>query len=94
MNFAVQRGLYCGELLGLLAVHLFIMTVDGLEGGLRCLITCENLGWLNKLREKRRKISPSAKHADILRSLWQVHAGISSMLSYKHMYGYQDKWKT
>lgn len=91
-----KAGSYCRELLGLLTVHLLILAVEkfyGLKGGLGGLIACDTLGGLNKSRERQRKTPPSAKHADILRSLWQVHAGISGMLSYK-LYGHKDKWKT
>ncbi len=80
-----------------MTVHLLILAVEkfyGLKGGSRGLIACDTLGGLNKSRDRQHKTPPSAKHADILRSLRQVHAGISGMLSYKHVYGHKDKLKT
>lgn len=38
--------------------------------------------------------SEDPMHANILRCLRRVHAGISGTLSYKDVYGHQDKHKT
>jgi hypothetical protein len=49
-------GSYRGELLGLFAVHLIILAIKrfyALEAGPRGLVGCDNLGALNKLKEKR-----------------------------------------
>jgi hypothetical protein len=83
--------------LGLLAIHLLILAVErfyDLESGPRGLVGCDNLGGLNKSKERRRKIPSGAKHADILRSLRRVHASLRGTLQYKHVYGHQDKHKT
>jgi hypothetical protein len=92
-----KAGSYRGEILGLLAINLLILAVERfyeLEPGPRGLVGCDNLGGLNKLKERRRKIPSSAKHADILRSLRRVHASLRGTLQYKHVYGHQDKHKT
>jgi hypothetical protein len=92
-----KAGSYRGELLGLLAVHLHILAIEqfyGLEPGPRGLVGCDNLGSLNKSKEKRQKIPSSAKHADVLRSLHRVHAVLKGTLKYEHIYGHQDKYKT
>jgi hypothetical protein len=76
-----KAGSYHGELLGLLAVHLHILAIEqfyGLEPGPRGLVRCNNLGGLNKLKEKRRKIPSSAKHADVLRSLRRLTPTITN----------------
>jgi hypothetical protein len=74
-----KAGSYHGELLGLLAIHLLILAIEcfyALEPGPRGLVECNNLGGLNKLKEKRCKIPSSAKHANVLRSLCRVHAAL------------------
>jgi hypothetical protein len=60
-----SAGSYRGELLGLLAVHLMVLAVEkfyDLAAGPRGLVACDNLGGLNKSRERRKKIPPGAKH--------------------------------
>lgn len=93
----LQAGSYRGELCGLLAVHLLVLAVEQfyeLPAGPRGLVACDNLGGLNKSKERRRKISPSTKHADILRALRRVHGNLSGTLSYKHVYGHARQKKT
>jgi hypothetical protein len=62
------------------------------------LVGCDNLGGLNKSKEKRRKIPSSAKHADVLRSLRRVHTLLKGTIKYEHVYSHvyshQDKYKT
>jgi hypothetical protein len=92
-----DAGSYHGEHLGLLAVHLLVLAVEkfyDLSQGPRGLVAWDNLGGLNKSKERRRKIPPGAKHADILRSLRRVHAAMKGTLQYKHVYGHQDKHKS
>jgi hypothetical protein len=83
--------------LGLLAVRLIILAIEcfyALEAGSRGLIGCDNLGRLNKSKEKRQKIPYGSKHADILHSLRRVHTSLTGSLQYKHVYGHQDKRNT
>ena len=87
---------YRGELLGLLALHVFTRKLEsfyGFEEGHKAVIACDNLGGLNKSKERRKKIPPSAKNADILRSLRKLHAQTQAKLTYQHVYGHQDKNK-
>jgi hypothetical protein len=82
-----KAGSYCGELLGLLAVDLLILAIEGfyaLEAGPGGLVGCNNLGGLNKSKEKRRKIPSSAKHANVLRSLSRVHTALKGTFKYEH----------
>eukprot|EP00956_Cyclotella_meneghiniana_P033717 scaffold98469_cov63-Cyclotella_meneghiniana.AAC.14 len=91
-----KSGSYRGELVGLLSVHLLILAVEqfyDLPEGPRGLVGCDNLGGLNKSKERRRKIPSSAKHADVLRVLRRVHAKLRGKLEYKHVYGHQDRRK-
>lgn len=89
-------GSYRGELVGLMATHLLIYAVEqfyDLSDGPRGLVACDNLGGLNKSKERRKKIPAGAKHADVLRSLRRIHASMRGSLQYKHVYGHQDKRK-
>jgi hypothetical protein len=90
-------GSYRGELLGLQAVHLLILAIEGfyaLEAGPPGLVGCDNLDGLNKSKEKRCKIPSSAKHANVLQSFHRVHAALKGTLKFEHDYGHQDKHKT
>lgn len=67
-----NTGSYRGEQLGLLVVHLMILAVEKfykLPAGPGGLVACDNLGGLNKSRERRKKILPGLKHVDILQCL-------------------------
>jgi hypothetical protein len=91
-----KAGSYRAELLGLLAIHTFLQAVESffdLAPAHRGLIVCDNLGALNKAREKRKKIPAGAKHADIRRCLRKAHSKLSGSLSYQLVYGHQDKQK-
>lgn len=95
-EYCVTAGSYRGELLGLIALHLLILAVEefyALEDAPRCLVACDNLGGLNKSKQRRRKVPSSAKHADILRVLRQVHCRLKGFVSYKHVYGHQLRQK-
>jgi hypothetical protein len=86
-------GSYRGELLGLLVIHVFILAVcEFYDAGDQPLgvVACDNLGGLNKSKERRKKIPAGAKHADILRSLRRVHSRLRGRIVYQHVYGYQD----
>jgi hypothetical protein len=90
-------GSYRGELLGLLAIHVFLLAITefyDLQLPSLGTIACDNLGGLNKSKERRRKVPSNHKHADILRSLRRVHARLRGRLTYKHVYGHQDRRKT
>eukprot|EP00956_Cyclotella_meneghiniana_P010918 scaffold15270_cov101-Cyclotella_meneghiniana.AAC.2 len=93
-----NAGSYRGELLGLLAIHLWVAAVEEfyrLEEGPRGLIACDNLGALNKAQLRRKKIRAGAKHSDILRVLRRLHnrrRGCKwQAFEYKHVYGHQDQ---
>lgn len=90
-------GSYRGELLGLLAIHVFLLAITefyDLRNSSLGTIACDNLGGLNKSKERRRKVPSNHKHADILRSLRRVHARLRGRLIYRHVYGHQDRRKT
>eukprot|EP00956_Cyclotella_meneghiniana_P022163 scaffold41439_cov51-Cyclotella_meneghiniana.AAC.1 len=91
-------GSYRGELLGLLAIHVFLSRLESfygfIDGGHRAQIACDNLSGLFKSKERRKKIPPGSKNADILRSLRRVHSSLKCQCAYVHVYGHQDKHKT
>jgi hypothetical protein len=91
-----KAGSYRAELLGLLAIHTFLLAVEtfyDLPAVHRGLVVCDNLGALNKAKEKCKKIPAGAKHADIRRCLPNAHSKLSRTLAYKHVYGHQDRKK-
>lgn len=71
-----NAGSYRGELLGLASLHVFLYAMEqyyGFQVPSKCIIACDNLGALNKSKQKRKKVPSGAKHADILRVLRTVH---------------------
>ena len=79
----------------MLALHVLVLGVtEYFDVKDRChlgLMSCDNLGGLNKARECRRKVRSGAKHADILRCFQRIHARLHGRLDYKHVYGHQDR---
>ena len=89
-----MAGSYRGELLGLLAIHLWVSAVEtyfSLPAGKRGTVACDNLGALNRCKQRRKKISPRTKHADILRVFRTLHRKICGTFHYQHVYGHQDR---
>lgn len=83
---------YRGELLGLTALHLIACAFVELYGGTehRNRIICDNEKTLWKSKVLRRRISPSTKHADLLRLLRNIKPLIKNTFTYVHMYGHAD----
>jgi hypothetical protein len=91
-----KAGSYRAELLRLLAIHTFLHAVESffdLPAAYGGLVVCDNLGALNKAREKRKKIPAGAKHSDVRRCLRRAHSKLTDDLTYQHVYGHQDKNK-
>jgi hypothetical protein len=63
---------YRGEILGLLAIHLFsrvIQTFFGLAPGKYGVVCCDNKGAIYQASRRRKRITPSTPNADLLRVL-------------------------
>jgi hypothetical protein len=88
-------GSYCGELLGLIALHLVACAFKELYGEPDCRNTmiCDNESALNRAAELRRRISTLAHHSDLLRLLRNIKLLLSNFFRYKHVYGHADKTK-
>ena len=89
-----SAGSYRGKLLGLLAIHVFIAAVQhfyDLPSTPRGKVACDNLGGLNKARQRRKKVPPRTTHAVILRALRTSHHLLRGKLQYEHVYGHQDQ---
>jgi hypothetical protein len=94
---SAEAGSYRGELLGLLAIHTFILPVSlfyEVSTQRLGLVACDNKGALFKAKVFRKRIPPGAKHGDILRCLRRTLYSLRSRLDYKHVYGHQDWLKS
>ena len=92
-----MAGSYRGELLGLLAIHVWVTALEeyyGLPAGNRGTVACDNLGALNRCQKRRKKISPRSKHADILRVFRTLFRRSTGHFTYQHVYGHQDRNRT
>ena len=88
---------YRGELLGLLAIHTFILAVSlfyEVSTQHLGLFACDNKCALFKANVFRKRIPPGAKHGDILRCLCRTLYSLRSRLAYEHVYGHQDRLKS
>jgi hypothetical protein len=67
---------YQGELLGLVAIHTFILAAATYYNLLQLTgtICCDSQSALNKSRRKARRVRASTKQADFFRSLRQIHS--------------------
>ena len=89
---------YRAELLGLCALHLFAQAIAEFHSvkGWTALLCCDSKCALEAATYHNRRIRPSAKCADILRSLKAVKPLLNGTFHYTHVYGHMDrmlKWE-
>jgi hypothetical protein len=75
-EWASSASSYRGELLGLVAIHTFILAAATYYNLLQLTgtICCDNQSALNNSRRKAQRIQASTKQADLFRSLRQIHS--------------------
>jgi hypothetical protein len=89
---------YRAELLGLCALHLFSQALAEYHNiiGWTALLCCDNKRTLEVTAHPTQFIQPSAKCADICRSLKAVRPLLNGTFHYVHVYGHMDrmlKWE-
>ena len=84
---------YRAELLGLCALHILAQAIADFHDikGWTALICCDNKRALDASTYHNRRIRPSAKCADILRSLKAVKPLLNGNFCYNHVYGHMDR---
>ena len=90
-----HAGSYRAELLGLLAIHIFLAALEQFydlpwSAGKIC---CDNQGALYKSKLYRRRIPVGASQADIKRALRNVKTGLKATLTYEWVESHQDRYK-
>ena len=95
---SIAASSYRDELLGLCALHLFAQAIAEFYKvvGWSALLCCDNKRALEASSHHKRRIRPSAKCADILRSLKAVKPLLNGTFRYAHVYGHMDrmlKWE-
>jgi hypothetical protein len=86
---------YRGEILGLLAIHLFsraIRTYFDLASGNYGMVCCDNKGAIYRASRRRRRIPPGTPNADLLRVLRLQHHKLGRVFRYEHVKGHQDDY--
>ena len=83
---------YRGELLGMLAIHLFLHAVETLcqVTGTGTNVFCDNKGAIYTFSKKHRRVSTGTKNNDIHRVLRQVQSCMKSSQNHHHVEAYQD----
>ena len=89
---------YRAELLGLCALHLLSQALAEFHNitGWSALLCCDNKRALEVSAHSTRRIRPSAKCADIRRSLKAIQPLLNGTFRYVHVYGHMDrmlKWE-
>ena len=86
---------YRGELLGMLAIHLFLLAVEesgGLEGG-SAEVHCDNKGAIYTFDKEGKRVPSGSKNADIQRVLRRIKARMKGKHSRHHVKAHQDDHK-
>jgi hypothetical protein len=85
---SIAASSYRAELLGLCALHLFAQAIAEFYKvvGWSALLCCDNKRALEASSHHKRRIRPSAKCADILRSLKAVKPLLNGTFRYAHVY--------
>ena len=87
---------YRGELMGVMAIHLILLSVNKVNPNLQGLATvvCDCLGALNKVETLPPDRIPSrSKHSDILKNIMINCSNISFVIKYEHVEAHQDDHK-
>ena len=86
---------YSGELLGMLAIHLFLLAVEEshktTDG--RSEVHCDNKGALFTFEREEKHVLSRAKNADIQRVLRRVNGQMRGNYSTHHVKAHQDNHK-
>jgi len=85
---------YRGELLGLMAIHLILLSVDKAHGGKAgsVEVVSDCLGALRRVTELPPYRIPSrCKHSDILKNILVHCRDLSFMIDYRHVRAHQDE---
>ena len=83
---------YRGELLGMLAIHIFLHAVEKYfhaHGGSNS-IYCDNKGAIYTFAKQHKRVSAGIKNNDILRVLRRVQHSMASSHSHTHVKAHQD----
>ena len=94
-EFSAKAGSYCGELLGLLAIHTLIRALEvyySLEKT-QSKLCCDHQGALHKLKERRHQIPVGASQANIKCAFCNVKHGMYAELAYKWLESHHDRYK-
>jgi hypothetical protein len=91
---STSASLYRAELLGLCALHLLAQAVAEYYKimGWSAMLCCDNKRALEVSAHHRRCICPSAKCADIRRSLKATKPLLNGTVQYVHVYGHMDQY--
>lgn len=91
----VRAGSYRGEVLGMLAIHLFSLAIknhfslDSTSFGKVC---CDNNGAIYRSQQWKKRIAPGVANADLLRVFHSLHHRLGGIFRYEHVYGHQDQF--
>jgi hypothetical protein len=85
-------GAYRGELLGMLALHVFLYAVEDHFNLTGCPthIWCDCKGALYAIKRRRKRVSTGTKHADVFRALRGVRRKTKTDHQYSHVLAHQD----
>lgn len=92
-EWSLQAGSYRAELLGLCSLHLFMLALQqafNIQEIWSAEVCCDNEKALLKASISPRRIQPSAKCPDILRSLRYTKRDLRHRLQYKHVHAHMD----
>jgi hypothetical protein len=94
-EISVAAGLYCGKLLGLVALHTLILAVVDYYN-LQCAsgkICCDNISALNQASRIRKQVRSRIKHLDLQRAISTYKCKVNMALKYQHVKAHQDTIK-
>ena len=88
-----KAGSYRGELLGLCAIHLFLLALEEFYDlpSTTGEIHCDNRGALHQSSWKPRRVKTGASCADVLRSIRNTKQHLKATFKYKHVNSHMDK---
>ena len=97
-EWSTSAGSYRGELLGMLAIRVFLLAVESFYGAtapehINNRVSCDNKSALFTFEKKSKRVTSSSSNADVRRALREVNKLTTNKYQLEHVKGHQDRCK-
>ena len=96
-EWPTSAGSYRGELLGMLAIRVFLLAAESFYGAATSehanKVSCDNKSALHTFEKKNKRVTSSSSNANVRRALREVNKQATNKYQLEHVKGHQDRNK-